>query len=141
MTASFMLHGRPGIGKTEIVQALAEATGAEFVDLRLTTVEPQDLRGLPYFDHETRRTVWYRPEDLPDDPARPAILFRQDSGWPACNRNYSVSKAIIAFSSLPSASMPTVPLSGLSHDPHSNVVFLRSETYGFDRPALCMRAL
>lgn len=75
MTASFMLHGRPGIGKTEIVQALAEATGADLVDLRLTTIEPQDLRGLPYFDHETRRTVWYRPEDLPDDPARPAILF------------------------------------------------------------------
>ena len=44
-------------------------------DLRLTTIEPQDLRGLPYYDHATQRTVWYRPEDLPDDPARPAILF------------------------------------------------------------------
>ena len=44
-------------------------------DLRLTTIEPQDLRGLPYYDHAAQRTVWYRPEDLPDDPARPAILF------------------------------------------------------------------
>jgi hypothetical protein len=75
MTASFMLHGRPGIGKTEIVQALADATGAQLFDLRLTTIEPQDLRGLPYFDHAAQKTVWYRPEDLPDDPARPAILF------------------------------------------------------------------
>jgi len=75
MTASFMLHGRPGVGKTEIVLALAAETGAELVDLRLTTIEPQDLRGLPYFDHAGKRTVWYRPEDLPDDPARPAILF------------------------------------------------------------------
>lgn len=75
MTASFMLHGRPGIGKTEIVQALAHATGAQLFDLRLTTIEPQDLRGLPYFDHGAQKTVWYRPEDLPDDPARPAILF------------------------------------------------------------------
>lgn len=75
MTASFMLHGRPGIGKTEIVQALATATGAQLFDLRLTTIEPQDLRGLPYFDHAAHKTVWYRPEDLPDDPARPAILF------------------------------------------------------------------
>jgi MoxR-like ATPase len=75
MTASFMLHGRPGIGKTEIVQALAHATGAQLFDLRLTTIEPQDLRGLPYFDHAAQKTVWYRPEDLPDDPARPAILF------------------------------------------------------------------
>lgn len=75
MTASWMLHGRPGIGKTEIVQQLAEETGARLYDLRLTTIEPQDLRGLPFYDHDHRRTVWYPPEDLPDDPDRPAILF------------------------------------------------------------------
>ncbi len=75
LTASWMLHGRPGVGKTQIVRQLADAHGARLYDLRLTTIEPQDLRGLPYYDHETRRTLWYRPEDLPDDPARPAILF------------------------------------------------------------------
>ena len=74
MTASWMLHGRPGIGKTEIVQRLARNSGARLVDLRLTTIEPQDLRGLPYYDHATRRTVWYRPEDLPEDES-PTILF------------------------------------------------------------------
>ena len=75
MTTSWMLHGRPGVGKTEVVQQLADHIGAQLFDLRLTTIEPQDLRGLPYYDHETRKTVWYRPEDLPDDPARPAVLF------------------------------------------------------------------
>ncbi|MCH8465541.1 MAG: AAA family ATPase [Roseinatronobacter sp.] len=75
LRASWMLHGRPGIGKTEIVQALAAGMGARLYDLRLTTIEPQDLRGLPFFDMETRRTVWFRPEDLPDDPARPSVLF------------------------------------------------------------------
>ncbi|MFN3972570.1 MAG: AAA family ATPase [Gemmobacter sp.] len=75
LTASWMLHGRPGIGKTEIIQQLATETGSLLFDLRLTTIDPQDLRGLPYYDHATRKTVWYRPEDLPDDPARPAILF------------------------------------------------------------------
>jgi len=75
MTASWMLHGRPGIGKTEIVQQLADQTGAALFDLRLTTIEPQDLRGLPFYDHASRRTIWYPPEDLPDDPATPAILF------------------------------------------------------------------
>ena len=74
MTASWMLHGRPGIGKTEIVQRLARDTGARLIDLRLTTIEPQDLRGLPYYDHATKRTVWYRPEDLPEDEG-PVILF------------------------------------------------------------------
>lgn len=74
LVASWMLHGRPGVGKTEIVQTLARHIGAELYDLRLTTIEPQDLRGLPYFDHAAQRTVWYRPEDLPDSDA-PAILF------------------------------------------------------------------
>lgn len=74
LVASWMLHGRPGVGKTEIVQTLARRIGAELYDLRLTTIEPQDLRGLPYFDHAAQRTVWYRPEDLPDSDA-PAILF------------------------------------------------------------------
>ena len=76
LTASWMLHGRPGVGKTEIVQALADRKGARLHDLRLSTIEPQDLRGLPYYDHATRRTVWFPPDDLPkaDDP-EPAVLF------------------------------------------------------------------
>lgn len=75
LLASWMLHGRPGIGKTEIVRQLGAEIGARLFDLRLTTIEPQDLRGLPYYNHDTRKTVWYRPEDLPDDPNQPAILF------------------------------------------------------------------
>jgi MoxR-like ATPase len=73
LRVSWMLHGRPGVGKTEVVRQLASARGARLFDLRLTTIEPQDLRGLPYYDHERGRTVWYRPEDLPD--SGPAILF------------------------------------------------------------------
>lgn len=73
LLVSYMLHGRPGVGKTQIVQQMADAIGAKLFDLRLTTIEPQDLRGLPYYDHETKKTVWYRPEDLPDDG--PAVLF------------------------------------------------------------------
>ncbi|MEM9708274.1 MAG: AAA family ATPase [Pseudomonadota bacterium] len=74
LTASWMLHGRPGVGKTDIVDRLAREKEARLVDLRLTTIEPQDLRGLPYYDHAAGKTVWYRPEDLPDDD-RPTILF------------------------------------------------------------------
>ncbi|MFK7744120.1 MAG: AAA family ATPase [Roseobacter sp.] len=75
LTASWMIHGRPGVGKSQVVRQLAEEIGATLFDLRLTTIEPQDLRGLPYYDHEARKTVWYRPEDLPDDPSQPSILF------------------------------------------------------------------
>lgn len=73
LTASWMLHGRPGVGKTQLVAELADEIGARLYDLRLTTLEPQDLRGLPYYDHEARRTIWYRPDDLPE--RGPAILF------------------------------------------------------------------
>lgn len=74
LTASWMLHGRPGVGKTQVVADLARDIGAKLFDIRLTTIEPQDLRGLPYYDHDAQKTVWYRPEDLPDDP-EPAVLF------------------------------------------------------------------
>ncbi len=62
------------MGKTEIIHSLADEIGAELYDLRLTTIEPQDLRGLPFYDHAAGKTVWYWPEDLPDTDA-PAILF------------------------------------------------------------------
>jgi len=75
LTASWMLHGRPGVGKTQLVTDLGQRINAKLFDIRLTTIEPQDLRGLPYYDHEAQKTVWYRPEDLPDDPKQPAILF------------------------------------------------------------------
>jgi hypothetical protein len=75
MALSWMLHGRPGIGKTEVVAQLAQDAGARLVDLRLTTLDPADLRGLPYYDHAAGRTVWYRPEDLPDDPGEATVLF------------------------------------------------------------------
>ncbi|MDJ0824233.1 MAG: MoxR family ATPase [Rhodobacter sp.] len=75
LMASYMLHGRPGVGKSQVVGDLAAKIGARLYDVRLTTIEPQDLRGLPYYDHDTQKTKWYRPEDLPDDPARPSVLF------------------------------------------------------------------
>jgi len=75
MTASWMLHGRPGVGKTQVVTELGHRIGAKLFDIRLTTIEPQDLRGLPYYDHDAQKTIWYRPEDLPDDPDQPSILF------------------------------------------------------------------
>ncbi len=75
LTASWMLHGRPGVGKSQVVRQLADEIGAALYDVRLTTIEPQDLRGLPYYDHAAKKTRWYRPEDLPEAEDRPAVLF------------------------------------------------------------------
>lgn len=74
LTASWMMHGKPGIGKTQIAESLAEFVGGKLYDVRLTTIDPSDLRGLPYYDHDEKLTKWYRPEDLPRDET-PAVLF------------------------------------------------------------------
>lgn len=71
---STMMWGRPGIGKTQVAEQLARHIGGRLYDVRLTTIDTSDLRGLPYYDHDTKTTQWYRPEDLPNDDA-PAVLF------------------------------------------------------------------
>lgn len=72
--ASTMLWGRPGIGKTQVAEQLARHIGGRLYDVRLTTIDTSDLRGLPYYDHDTKTTQWYRPEDLPQG-SEPAVLF------------------------------------------------------------------
>jgi hypothetical protein len=71
---SYMLHGRPGIGKTQIAESLARFVGGRLYDIRLTQIDTSDLRGLPYYNHDDKTTHWYRPEDLPNTN-EPAILF------------------------------------------------------------------
>lgn len=71
---SWMLHGPPGVGKTQIAESLAKHLGGPLYDIRLTQIDTADLRGLPYYDHETHTTKWYRPEDLPRQPT-PSVLF------------------------------------------------------------------
>ncbi|WP_108819281.1 ATP-binding protein [Pseudovibrio sp. Alg231-02] len=71
---SWMMHGPPGVGKTQVAEALACYVGGKLYDVRLTQIDTADLRGLPYYDHQSRTTQWYRPEDLPRCET-PAVLF------------------------------------------------------------------
>jgi MoxR-like ATPase len=70
-----MLWGTRGVGKSSIVRQVAEHFGVPLVDLRLTTIEPVDIRGAIYADDALGKTVWFPPEFLPapDEPA--GILF------------------------------------------------------------------
>ena len=70
-----MLWGTRGVGKSSIVQQLAERFGVPLVDLRLTTIEPVDIRGAIYADDQQGRTVWFPPEFLPDADQPEGILF------------------------------------------------------------------
>jgi hypothetical protein len=71
VTLSTMIWGAPGIGKSSIVQQVAEKYEIGFVDLRLSQLAPTDLRGLPVAEEGVSR--WYPPEFLPRDGE--GILF------------------------------------------------------------------
>lgn len=70
-----MLWGTRGVGKSSVVRQVAAHHGVPLVDLRLTTIEPVDLRGAIYADDERAQTVWFPPEFLPRDDAPHGILF------------------------------------------------------------------
>jgi MoxR-like ATPase len=64
------IWGPPGIGKSAFVRQAAGRMGwAEekraFVDVRLSQMEPVDLRGLPVPDRTARKTDWLPPAWLP----------------------------------------------------------------------------
>jgi MoxR-like ATPase len=70
-----MLWGTRGVGKSSVVRQVAEHHGVPLVDLRLTTIEPVDIRGAIYADDTQGKTVWFPPEFLPAPDAPHGILF------------------------------------------------------------------
>lgn len=70
-----MLWGTRGVGKSSIVRQLAAHHGVPLVDLRLTTIEPVDIRGAIFADERQQRTVWFPPEFLPGPEQPEGILF------------------------------------------------------------------
>jgi MoxR-like ATPase len=70
-----MLWGTRGVGKSSIVAQVAQHFGVPLVDLRLTTIEPVDIRGAIYADEVQAKTVWFPPEFLPTADQSAGILF------------------------------------------------------------------
>jgi MoxR-like ATPase len=70
-----MLWGPRGVGKSSVVRQVAAHFGVPLVDLRLTTIEPVDIRGAIFADDRERRTVWFPPEFLPGPGEPEGILF------------------------------------------------------------------
>jgi len=70
-----MLWGPPGIGKSDLVRAVASRHGVPVVDLRLSQLEPSDLRGIPF--RVDGLVEWAVPALLPDAARHGAagILF------------------------------------------------------------------
>jgi len=68
------LHGKPGIGKTDIVNQVCEKLGLRMWRFPPTvTLDPVDVRGLPTV--ENGQTVWARPDLWPSDPDWSGVVF------------------------------------------------------------------
>ena len=60
-----MLWGPPGVGKSQIVAQVAASHGVPMIDIRLSQMEPTDLRGIPFRIED--RVEWAIPALLPDE--------------------------------------------------------------------------
>lgn len=72
------LWGPPGIGKSDIMRQVAEDLGFKFVDIRLSQMEPTDLRGIPYkgVDKNNNSIMrWSPPSFLNLDHDIPTMYF------------------------------------------------------------------
>ena len=70
------IWGNPGVGKSSLIRELSQEKEMEFIDLRLSLLDPTDLRGIPFFEAETKKAVWAKPEFLPDSNSTEfGILF------------------------------------------------------------------
>ncbi len=69
------IWGAPGIGKSSIVKQIAKEKELEFLDLRLSLLDPTDLKGIPFFNAETKEGVWAKPSFLPSEKGSKGILF------------------------------------------------------------------
>lgn len=59
-----MLWGPPGVGKSQIIAQVAARHGVTMIDIRLSQMEPSDLRGIPFRIDD--RVEWAIPSMLPD---------------------------------------------------------------------------
>mgnify|MGYP002395395866 FL=1 len=59
-----MLWGPPGVGKSQMVAQIAQRHRVPVIDIRLSQMEPSDLRGIPF--RVDARVEWAVPAILPD---------------------------------------------------------------------------
>ena len=59
-----MLWGPPGVGKSQIIAQVASRHAVPMIDIRLSQMEPSDLRGIPF--RVDNRVEWAVPAMLPD---------------------------------------------------------------------------
>ena len=68
-----MIWGAPGVGKSQVVHQVAREVDREMRDVRISQLDPVDLRGVPNVEGQV--TYWNPPCFLPSDPKSRGVLF------------------------------------------------------------------
>lgn len=79
------LHSQPGVGKSDIMHQLAAEDDSGFIDVRVGTMLPEDLTGIPIPDLEKRVAIWLRATFWPEekrDGKRGILAFDELSDAP-----------------------------------------------------------
>jgi hypothetical protein len=77
------LWGPPGIGKSSIIKQIAHDSRVECIDLRLSLMDPTDLKGIPFYDKEQHSALWAPPSFLPREGRGILFLDELNSAAPA----------------------------------------------------------
>lgn len=60
-----MIWGAPGVGKSEIVYQIAQNIDHELREMRLSIMDPTEVKGILFPNTKTKEANWYFPETLP----------------------------------------------------------------------------
>ncbi len=77
------LWGAPGIGKSSIIKQIARENGIECIDLRLSLMDPTDLKGIPFYEKDSHSALWAPPSFLPREGRGILFLDELNSAAPA----------------------------------------------------------
>lgn len=67
--------GPPGVGKSQVIAKICKDMDLEMRDIRLSLLDPTDLKGIPVPDLKAKLIKWLQAEFLPTDPKSKGVLF------------------------------------------------------------------
>jgi MoxR-like ATPase len=73
------LWGSPGIGKSDIIQQIADEQGRKVIDMRLILMGPEDLKGIPYFNSNDGSMHWAPSSELPEVVTQEQVDVAKDT--------------------------------------------------------------
>jgi hypothetical protein len=65
MKIPFYMAGAVGVGKSQVAKQVATSLGLEFTDVRLSQMDPTDIKGFPSPDAKTKTMGWLPADFLP----------------------------------------------------------------------------